>query len=420
MMAENEKIKRILDEVLKSRKPSEKEAGKVVNIVDEFISKLNKRKTELGIKAEIMLGGSVAKGTFLRDKFDSDVFFRFDRSYLDNELSELLEQILKPWRNKVRIHGSRDYFQLRYRKVKFELVPVYKITNPQQAVNVTDASPLHVNWIKEQLKLNKHLKEDIILAKIFFKAQRIYGAESYIMGFSGHVTDILVINSGGFVNLLNDSIKWKPKVKIDVMNHGKKLNKSKRHSPLILIDPVQPERNAAAALSKEKFNKLISSGKEFLKNPSISFFEEKKITIKELREISGEDKLIIVNATPLEGKEDIIGCRLLKCFEYLKKNLMVNDFILSQAGWEWDRNAVFWYIIKNGKLDRYKKWVGPPLKSKDHVSAFKRKHTSTFESEGRICARVRRKFLKPEKMIEIMIKDEYIKNKVKAMRMKKI
>ena len=198
---DDSEIKKIMGEILLVHKPSKKEAAEVRAIVDEFISKVRQRKKKLGMKVEIMLGGSVAKGTFLKEKFDSDVFFRFSRSYQDEDLSDMLEMILQPFKKNelVRIHGSRDYFQLVYKDVDFELVPVYKISDPKQAVNVTDASPLHVNWVKSQLVEKPELRDDIILAKMFCKAQGIYGAESYIKGFSGHVLDVLVIHFGVFV-----------------------------------------------------------------------------------------------------------------------------------------------------------------------------------------------------------------------------
>ncbi len=48
------------------------------------------------------------------------------------------------------------------------------------------------------------------------------------------------------------------------------LNKSKIQSPLIVIDPVQAGRNAAAALSFEKYDLLRKKAKEFLKCWEIS------------------------------------------------------------------------------------------------------------------------------------------------------
>lgn len=408
-------VKNILDEVLKENKPGRKESAKVKRTVDEFISKIKERNRKLGYDVEIMLGGSVAKGTFISGKFDSDIFFRFSREYPDEKLSDMLGSIISPFRPRLsRIHGSRDYFQLRYKSVDFELVPVYRITKPWQAVNVTDASPLHVKWIKKNLK--KKLRDDIILAKMFCRAQEVYGAESYIKGFSGHVIDILVIHYGSFLNLLQKAEKWKQKTVIDVMGHGKCLSKSKTSGPLVVIDPVQPDRNAAAALSREKFNKFKNAARNFLKKPSKDFFRKKELSLRELKEKAGENRLIIVNVTANKGKEDVVGCRLLKGFQYLNKCLKKHDFHVLDSGWMWDRKTkcLYWFIIEDKELSKNKVWTGPPLKSKEHVVAFKKKYKCTFVNGKRICAEVKREFRSPEKLLNACFSEPYMKTKARC------
>jgi len=136
-----------------------------------------------------------------------------------------------------------------------------------EVVNITDISPLHSKWVN---KFGKGLKDEIRLAKQFCKANKLYGAESHITGFSGYVLEILTIHYKGFKNLIKAITKWKPKVIIDTEKYHKKplfdLDKSKTHSPIIIIDPVQKSRNASAAVDIEKFNKLIQYSKEFLKS----------------------------------------------------------------------------------------------------------------------------------------------------------
>jgi len=79
--------------------------------------------------------------------------------------------------------------------ILFEFIPVVTIHKASDAQNITDISPLHVAWV------NKHigkLRNDIRLAKLFCKAQGLYGAESHIRGFSGYLLELLVIAYGGF------------------------------------------------------------------------------------------------------------------------------------------------------------------------------------------------------------------------------
>src|SRR5207248_3084550 len=87
----------------------------------------------------------------------------------------------------------RDYFFLMAdERLVFEIVPVKKVKNPKQAENSTDLSYFHVKYINNKLK-NRKLVKEILLAKAFLKAQEVYGAESWIHGFSGYSIECLII-----------------------------------------------------------------------------------------------------------------------------------------------------------------------------------------------------------------------------------
>ncbi len=45
-------------------------------------------------------------------------------------------------------------------------------------------------------------------------------------------------------------------------------------SPVIIIDPVDPNRNAAASISRDALATAIAASREFLRNPRIDFFHE--------------------------------------------------------------------------------------------------------------------------------------------------
>ena len=239
-----------LDKIKKELRPD----ISVLKEVEDFVKLINREIHKNNIKAVCIPGGSVAKGTFLKGDFDVDLFVKFGTGY--SNISKLLHKILTPF-NPDLVHGSRDYYQIK-RKLNYEIVPVLDITDPDKAENVTDMSPLHVQWVKNHLQ--KGQDDEIRLAKKFCKSINVYGAESYIKGFSGHVIDILIIHYGSFHKLLEATKKWKPKVIIDTEKYYKSsrellfnMNQSKISGPMIIIDPILKTRNAASALSYEKF-----------------------------------------------------------------------------------------------------------------------------------------------------------------------
>src|SRR3989338_3099690 len=171
----------VLREVLKTVKPVPEEERRVKALVTEVVAKLKLPQTTAS------LGGSGAKGTWLHGDHYVDIYVQVDKKKLQTkEISVLLRAHLKKKFSQVtQLHGSRDYFQIRHGGFTFEIVPILKIRKADEAVNITDISPLHARWV------TKHKKGDQIrLAKAFCRAQGCYGAESYTQGFSGYVLEI--------------------------------------------------------------------------------------------------------------------------------------------------------------------------------------------------------------------------------------
>ncbi len=415
--------KSILKEVLEEIKPSENDKKEVESRVKAFVSKLNK-----GLKdAKAVLYGSGAKGTWLRGGFDADVFVKYDyKKYKDksDQISDVLEKVLRKKFGKVeRMHGSRDYFRIKEKDFVFEIIPILEIKKASEAKNITDISPLHAQWVKK--KVNKKLMDEIRLVKAFFKAQKIYGAESYIRGYSGYITEILTIHYGGFEKLLRAARKWKDKEVVDICKYHKnvmmELNTSKLISPLIVVDPVDKSRNAAASLSYEKFDKLKEVADRFLKKSSKKFFVEKEVSVEDLMKKAGKNKLLLVDAAPLNGKEDVVGAKLMKSYEFLLKGLKKYGFNVKDKGWKWDKEkrSMFWYIVDSKKLDKFEKRKGPSLDFEEHVKKFKKKYKKTFNEKGRVCAKVKREFVDSYDFLKNLLKDKWLKDKVKGFKLRK-
>ncbi|MEM4240138.1 MAG: CCA tRNA nucleotidyltransferase [Candidatus Woesearchaeota archaeon] len=396
----------ILKEVLAEITPSREERSSTLKTVNTFLSELNKSLAKNRFAAKAILGGSYAKDTWLRGDYDVDVFVQFSLKYKGKDLSWMLEKSLKQWKAE-RVHGSRDYFWVHEKKFRFEIIPVLAIRKPSDAENVTDFSPLHVSWVR---KNGKKYINDIRLFKKFCKAQGVYGAESYIRGFSGHVVDILVIYYKGFLPLIKAAAKWKPKTIIDYYHkYDKKalfvLNRSKIQGPLIIIDPVQAERNSAAALSQDKYDGLVRAAQKFLKKPAKGFFVETEVDFGKLAK---RGHLVHVCAKAPKGKEDIIGTRLLHVFEYLKRYL--SDFGIVASGWRWNKGpeAEYWYVLKEKKLPPTMVQPGPPLKMKEAAEKFRKAHNKTFVSNRRLMAEIKRPHSTPEEAITAAAKDTYV------------
>jgi len=400
--------------ILEEIKPAEDEKKRVNQIIQ---SVLNRIKID-DLKFE--LGGSYAKDTFLKGSHDIDIFVKFPcEKYKDKNLSEVLDEKLRLKHKKV--HGSRDYFQLEKKGYTFEFIPVLDIKDSSKAKNITDVSPLHTHWVKNHLRN----PDEVRLIKKFCRAQEVYGAESYIKGFSGYVLEILTVYYHNFYNLMKNVSKWKLPVCIDVEKHYrskeeafKMINKSKRENELLIIDPVQKDRNAAAAISKERINILINACKEYLHNPSDDFFAEKKININDLITESGNDNLLLCKIKTLKGKKDVIGNKVLRVYDYLSRRLGEYDFNIIKSGWYFNKDSLLYYIVKDENLSENVMHYGPPLNHKAHVEEFKKKYFNYKIKQGKTYVELDREIKNLKDFIKKFKRDNYIKENIRKIKFK--
>ncbi len=381
------------------------------HVKNEVVERLKRAIDELNYDVEIFVGGSAAKKTFTK-KFDIDIFLRFDLKY--EKISELAEEIMnKAFDNVIKLHGSRDYFQTFFNGIKIEVVPVYKINSPDEAKNITDVSPFHVKWFLSVA--NDEIAKDVSISKVLLKANYLYGAETYRRGISGYVLEILNVHYNGFVNMIKEVAKWpinsNKRIVVDIANHYKNDDPLKHLSeskitPLIVIDPLDKNRNAAAALSFENLKKLIMLCRNILNNPSIEFFEKKSID-------KIIEKGIIFEFEFDDKKHDIIATKIINYFKRMKHYLNLNDFDVKDWIYDFDfenKKGVLGFECET-RLSEEKIVIGPPLHAKKNVEKFREKYKETFVKNNRIYAKVKRKFV----TIDDFIKDYITKNPPKIM-----
>lgn len=394
------KSEAILREVVKKVEPSKEELKKIEIYLKSFVLRLNKKMSSLKIDAEIFIGGSFAKGTLIRkDKYDVDVFLRFDKKYNGENISELTKKILREFSDVSVIHGSRDYFKIETGDNFFiELIPVIKINNPKYSDNVTDLSYSHVKYINKKVNSTK-LKQEVMIAKEFCYACNVYGAESYIKGFSGYSIELLIAYYKSFTKMIQGMSKSEGKLIIDIEKDYKNknelmmnINSSKTNSPVILIDPTFPQRNALAALSQETFDRFKEHCKKFLKSPSLELFEMKKTDVEKIKLDAKKKKLdfVMLEAKTKKQEGDIAGSKLLKFYNHLVKEVS-RYFEIKNKGFNYNgkKSARYFLVCKNKKEFIQS---GPFTDDKKNVVRFVKEHKNIFEKNKRIYAHEKIKF----------------------------
>lgn len=382
-------VQKVLSEQLELIKPSQEVCEKIDKISKEFCSELKENLKNKKIKSNVFIGGSLAKGTLVRKKiYDIDVFVRFDMSYGDKKISKLLGRVLgaKIMGKEVkRVHGSRDYYQVLDGNILIEVIPVLNIKKPEQAVNVTDLSYFHVNYVLGKIKNNKKLVDGIRLAKTFVHAQGAYGAESYIHGFSGYALELLICHYGGFLKFVNEVVGFSldngdGKIVIDDAKHYKneeevliEMNKSKIVGPLVLIDPTFKERNAGSSLSKKTFYKFQNDCRDFLVGPSSDFFKVKDVGA----EFDGLKNVKVISVKTNKQAGDIAGTKSKKFFDFFGYQLK-KEFDVKKQGFDYDDEknvAKFYFVVGRKRAEIVR---GPPVTNVHNLTKFKKIHPSAY------------------------------------------
>jgi len=403
--AKKERIERILKEVLKEIQPSPEIKKKIQLVKNKVEAEIKKQ----GVDCDCFIGGSIGKDTFLDGDFDCDLFLRFAQSSSEEEINKLSKRILAPFKPDI-LRGSREYFSFVYQGIDYEVIPVFRISEKEKAKNSIDYSPLHVKWVTSHSKY----KNDIRLAKRFCKAQKVYGAESYRNGLSGHAVEIITIFYKGFLNLVKAVSNWSDSTVIDVENRYKGVNPAlmldeAKLGPLVLVDPVTPHRNAAAAFSKEKYDLFITACKNFLKKPSKEMFNIEFLSpqlIKSRHHKKGNITFIFKHLVSDKGSPDKIGTRMYKEYQRLLRGVKKSDFSFIGSDWDWDGGDCSWsYIqVKDETLPSEKAIEGPPSMLENHAKRFKEAHSTVFEKNGRLYAREKREFREPVEFINYFMK----------------
>src|SRR5207247_7594350 len=86
--------------------------------------------------------------------------------------------------------------------------------------------------------------------------------------FSGYLCELPVLRYGTFRGGLEASLSWRPGIVLELDRAPARTFPE----PLTVVDPVDPNRNVASAVSVEQLATFVHAAREYLQNPSERFF----------------------------------------------------------------------------------------------------------------------------------------------------
>lgn len=358
--------------VLERIRPSLEERNHIEEIADRIVRTIEVR----GVPA--MIVGSVARHTWVSGDRDLDIFMLFDpalpREELETQGLSLAREVAAVfgavYREK---YAEHPYISACIGDLDVDLVPCYQLEHARAIQSAVDRTPFHTRYIRERIEL---YIDDVLLIKQFSKTGGVYGSDQMTEGFSGYLTELLILTYGGFIPALEAAERWRPGTVIDPEGHRSK----EFDEPLVVVDPVDPERNVSASVSLTRMYEFVELARGYLSSPSWSFFfppEPSPITHDEFREERarrGTHLFALRFATP-PYIEDIVVPQLRKSTEAIGDLLERNGFSVNRADYcmHPDECLLLFELLVD-QVPSVKRHAGPPLWNRANAEKFAAKY----------------------------------------------
>jgi tRNA nucleotidyltransferase (CCA-adding enzyme) len=352
---------KVLDQAKKLAIPTEKEQEKIKKIADDSLRLVKEQATKFSEVTGVEIGGSYAKGTWLSGEVDLDIFVKLKKETDEKTFETIGKKIgfdsLKKYKPYVR-YSEHPYVEAEIDKTRVNVVPCYDVEVGQWK-SAADRSSFHTRHILQSFDQSK--KDEVRLLKKFLIGTGIYGAEIAKEGFGGYVAEVLVLHYGSFLGVLEAASNFTQHQVIG--NPTKKFD-----TPLILIDPIDSNRNLGTAISAESVGRFVLACRAFLKKPSISFFKTKRIIPNK----KNLDNVIVVRFNYKKRSPDIIWGQIKRAATAVSGQLNLAGFkVLRKAAITDERSeAALLFLLHSSKIERMIIRNGP--------EAFRKKESENY------------------------------------------
>jgi len=399
-------------------RPSLREREQLKSVARKISSRIEELADARGFECEPILVGSAARGTWLSGDHDLDIFIGVSEGSDLLPALEIARLVAPEFEERYAEHA---YVHASFGGFEIDLVPCYLVEDGSKIISAVDRTPFHSRYVSARIGGRE---DEVLLLKQFMKGTGVYGSELKVGGFSGYLAELLVIRCGSFLAVLEEAARWRPGEVIDLEDHS-----SREHEdPLVVVDPVDPGRNVAAALSLDRMFKFVAASRLFLEVPRLDFFFPPPISPlsdDELRDriAKRESTLILLEFAAPDQVEDVVFPQLRKAEQSVRALLDRNGFSVMRSDVDWHRNIPpeggdvggsegcgllrIFLELSVASLPRVERRIGPPVWEAEHAKKFTASHpeplSGPYVEGGRVVVEVTRRFVDAPELLSSQV-----------------
>ena len=350
--------------------PSPAERRQLEAAVAEIMDRTRRAVDEADVDADVLQVGSTARDTWLRGDRDIDVFVRFPPSMTREELEThglAIGRTVLP--DGELEHAEHPYVAAEWNGYDVDLVPCFAVASGADRRSAVDRTPFHNRYVKE--RLTPKLATDVRVLKRFAEAVGVYGSNLRTEGFSGYLTELLVIEYGDFRSVIEAAATWQPPVELDPEAHAAETFSD----PLVVIDPTDPQRNVAAVVSPETVARFQHHARALRRDPRPERFEPTTPTPLDPASLRAhldrrDASVYAIRTTPPDVVDDQLYPQLRTTERGIVRALEANEFDVLRSAAFADETAVWYFELGVDQLPAIARHEGPPVHVEEHATAF--------------------------------------------------
>lgn len=359
-------------EVLARLQPSPDEARHMAAATEDLMHAAQAALDATGIPGQATVQGSVAKGTWLAGSTDVDVFLLIAKHVPETALHEAARSVAKAvLEGAVERYAQHPYVVGTFKGLHVDIVPAYAVEHAMERMSAVDRTPFHTAWAAGSL--DEAARQRVRLAKAWCKGVEVYGADTARAGFSGYLLEVLIASLGSFDAFL----AW---LAADAAPRRFSLAEDRvsEEAPLVVVDPVDPERNCAAAVAAATLQRATHAARAYLQAPSTRFFLPQPARAEDAATLhaalAGRGESWLGLWLPSAAKRlDIVFPQFQKAAARIRAGLAAAGFtVVAQDAWTDDVSVGLQWRLAAGSLPASRVHQGPPADG-PHAQRFTQK-----------------------------------------------